>query len=128
MISFISAAAASCNSFCNIVILFYSNPPHSFPSAPSPLSLPSFSSQNLYTLPPPSLLQTYIANILLALNPYLDMPNLYSPDTIRNYNGKSLGILPPHVFAIGTKQSIFVYLQYTCVMVIIAHTNSVLNI
>lgn len=46
-------------------------------------------------------LQTYVANILIAVNPYSDIPNLYSPDTIRLYRGKSLGTLPPHVYAIG---------------------------
>lgn len=46
-------------------------------------------------------LQTYVANILIAVNPYYDIPNLYSPDTIKLYKGKSLGTLPPHVFAIG---------------------------
>lgn len=46
-------------------------------------------------------LQTYVANILIAVNPYYDIPNLYSPDTIKLYQGKSLGTLPPHVYAIG---------------------------
>ena len=45
--------------------------------------------------------QTYVANILLAVNPYSEVPGLYSPDAVRRYNGKSLGVLPPHVFAIG---------------------------
>ena len=46
-------------------------------------------------------LQTYVANILLAVNPYSDVDHLYSRDAIQRYNGKSLGVLPPHVFAIG---------------------------
>ena len=46
-------------------------------------------------------LQTYVANILLAVNPYQEVPGLYSKDTIKKYNGKSLGLLPPHLFAIG---------------------------
>ena len=45
--------------------------------------------------------QTYVANILLAVNPYKDMRQLYSADVIKKYQGKSLGTLPPHVFAIG---------------------------
>ena len=48
-----------------------------------------------------SSLQTYVANILLAVNPYHEIKGLYSSDTIRKYMGKSLGVLPPHVFAIG---------------------------
>lgn len=44
---------------------------------------------------------TYVANILIAVNPYFEIRNLYSKDVIRKYQGKSLGTLPPHVFAIG---------------------------
>jgi len=45
--------------------------------------------------------QTYVANILLAVNPYHEVKDLYSKERIRQYHGKSLGVLPPHVFAIG---------------------------
>ena len=47
------------------------------------------------------LFQTYVANILIAVNPYHDIPNLYSSEAIKKYKGKSLGTMPPHVFAIG---------------------------
>jgi len=47
------------------------------------------------------LLQTYVANILIALNPYFDIPQLYSSQTVKSYQNKSLGTMPPHVFAIG---------------------------
>ncbi|XP_066579504.1 myosin VIa isoform X2 [Amia ocellicauda] len=46
---------------------------------------------------------TYVANILIAVNPYYDIPKLYSSDTIKMYQGKSLGTLPPHVYAIADK-------------------------
>ncbi|CAK1546257.1 unnamed protein product [Leptosia nina] len=46
---------------------------------------------------------TYVANILLAVNPYEDIPDMYSPSTIKKYHGRSLGELPPHVFAIADK-------------------------
>lgn len=48
-----------------------------------------------------SLFQTYVANILIAINPYYDIPGLYGPDAIKSYRGKSLGTLSPHVYAIG---------------------------
>ncbi len=48
--------------------------------------------------------QTYVANILIAVNPYSDIKDLYSSKTIASYRGKSLGVLPPHVFAIGKHQ------------------------
>ncbi|KAK2494337.1 hypothetical protein MC885_017199, partial [Smutsia gigantea] len=43
---------------------------------------------------------TYVANILIAVNPYFDIPKIYSSETIKVYQGKSLGTMPPHVFAI----------------------------
>lgn len=46
---------------------------------------------------------TYVANILLAVNPYKEIADLYSSNTIKMYQGKSLGQLPPHVFAIADK-------------------------
>ncbi|CAH2248949.1 unconventional myosin-VI isoform X1 [Pelobates cultripes] len=46
---------------------------------------------------------TYVANILIAVNPYFDVPKLYSSDYIKKYNGRSLGTLPPHVYAIADK-------------------------
>lgn len=46
---------------------------------------------------------TYVANILIAVNPYFDIPKIYSSDTIKLYQGKSLGTMPPHVFAIADK-------------------------
>ena len=44
-----------------------------------------------------------MANILIAVNPYKDIKNLYSSSTIKSYEGKSLGTMPPHVFAIADK-------------------------
>lgn len=46
---------------------------------------------------------TYVANILIAVNPYMDLPQLYSSPTIQSYRGKSLGTMPPHIFAIADK-------------------------
>ncbi|XP_075454098.1 unconventional myosin-VI isoform X7 [Ascaphus truei] len=46
---------------------------------------------------------TYVANILIAVNPYFDLPKLYSSECIKQYRGKSLGTLPPHVYAIADK-------------------------
>ena len=46
---------------------------------------------------------TYVANILIAINPYDDIKNLYASKTIKAYQGRSLGTMPPHVFAIADK-------------------------
>jgi myosin-6 len=45
---------------------------------------------------------TYTANILLALNPYFRLP-MYTPEICKQYQGKSLGVLPPHIYAIADK-------------------------
>lgn len=44
---------------------------------------------------------TYVAHILIAVNPYFEIKGLHSPEAILRYQGKSLGTLPPHVYAIG---------------------------
>ncbi|XP_069582617.1 unconventional myosin-VI isoform X6 [Ranitomeya imitator] len=46
---------------------------------------------------------TYVANILIAVNPYFDVPKLYTSEYIKMYHGRSLGTLPPHVYAIADK-------------------------
>ncbi|KAI6210984.1 Myosin motor domain-containing protein [Aphelenchoides besseyi] len=46
---------------------------------------------------------TYVGNILISINPYELLPDLYSAETIREYRGRSLGLLPPHIFAIADK-------------------------
>ncbi|XP_053396881.1 unconventional myosin-VI-like isoform X2 [Mercenaria mercenaria] len=46
---------------------------------------------------------TFTANILIALNPYAKIPDLYSSDCRHKYKGKSLGTMPPHVYAIADK-------------------------
>lgn len=44
---------------------------------------------------------TYVAHILIAVNPYFEIKGLHSADAISRYQGKSLGTMPPHVYAIG---------------------------
>ena len=46
---------------------------------------------------------TYVANILIAINPYSEVKDLYTSQTIKAYQGRSLGTMPPHVFAIADK-------------------------
>jgi len=45
-----------------------------------------------------------VANILIAINPYKDLTaKYYTTDVIKAYMGRSLGTMPPHVFAIADK-------------------------
>lgn len=80
------------------------------------------------------LLQTYVANILIAVNPYYDVPKLYGPDAIKSYQGKSLGTLPPHVYAIGENSPVrlnpgrFMFAKTPCKLWASCSTRMTLNI
>ncbi|XP_076810963.1 unconventional myosin-X-like isoform X2 [Clavelina lepadiformis] len=50
---------------------------------------------------------TYIGSILISLNPYKRLHDLYSEETLHSYTNKDLGEEPPHVFAIANE-------CYTC--------------
>eukprot|EP00040_Diaphanoeca_grandis_P029379 m.172059 g.172059 ORF g.172059 m.172059 type:complete len:1230 (+) comp31666_c7_seq6:107-3796(+) len=45
---------------------------------------------------------TYTANILLALNPYHSL-DIYTTENVKKYQGQSLGVLPPHIYAVADK-------------------------
>lgn len=46
--------------------------------------------------------QSYISDVLIAINPYKKNPDLYTADVIIKYQGVlNIGILPAHIFGIG---------------------------
>ncbi|XP_071797205.1 unconventional myosin-XV-like isoform X2 [Asterias amurensis] len=54
---------------------------------------------NLKTRFDKGLIYTYTGSILVAVNPY-KLFDIYGIDTVKKYQGKTLGNLPPHLFAI----------------------------
>ncbi|GMR53525.1 hypothetical protein PMAYCL1PPCAC_23720, partial [Pristionchus mayeri] len=46
---------------------------------------------------------TYVGNVLISINPYELIDGLYSEERRLEYRGKSLGKLPPHIYAIAEK-------------------------
>lgn len=47
--------------------------------------------------------QTYVANVLIALNPYENILQLYGPDQVTQYlTNKNSPEKPPHIYHIGT--------------------------
>ncbi|XP_033118504.1 unconventional myosin-XV-like isoform X3 [Anneissia japonica] len=55
---------------------------------------------NLETRYNKGLIYTYTGSILVAVNPY-QLFDIYGVDTVKKYEGKLIGQLPPHLFAIG---------------------------
>lgn len=45
---------------------------------------------------------TFTANILLVLNPFHSL-DLFTPEIVKSYQGKSLGAMPAHSYAIADK-------------------------
>lgn len=43
---------------------------------------------------------TYVGPILIAINPYKPLDAIYSEQKMTEYYGKTMGMLPPHVFAL----------------------------
>lgn len=45
-------------------------------------------------------LQTYIGHVLISVNPFKEIKNLYTDRTLKDYKGKYRYELPPHVYSL----------------------------
>lgn len=52
-------------------------------------------------------IQTYIAKVLIAINPYHQINGMYSPKKIEAYYKDTKDELPPHLFSIGEFSAYF---------------------
>lgn len=57
---------------------------------------------NLFNRFKTDLIYTFIGNILVAVNPYKDLP-IYGGETVQTYSGKNLGELPPHIYVVANE-------------------------
>ena len=44
---------------------------------------------------------SFVGSILIAVNPYRMFDTIYGLDVVSRYEGRIIGTLPPHIFAIG---------------------------
>lgn len=59
-----------------------------------------FQNQEIYVRTPPTpLTQTYIAHVLISVNPFRDL-GIYTTETLDSYRGKNRLEMSPHVFAV----------------------------
>lgn len=47
------------------------------------------------------MLQTYVAKVLIAINPYRNLNGLYCEEKVRSYRDDFNDELPPHLYALG---------------------------
>ena len=44
---------------------------------------------------------SFVGSILISVNPYRMFDTIYGLDVVSRYEGRIIGTLPPHIFAIG---------------------------
>lgn len=54
--------------------------------------------------------QTFASKLLIVVNPFRDLPNLYGLAQMKVYQGKSIHAEPPHIYAIGEFNRFIIFL------------------
>eukprot|EP01103_Thecamoeba_quadrilineata_P016539 TRINITY_DN5557_c0_g2_i1.p1 TRINITY_DN5557_c0_g2~~TRINITY_DN5557_c0_g2_i1.p1 ORF type:complete len:823 (-),score=171.98 TRINITY_DN5557_c0_g2_i1:77-2545(-) len=62
---------------------------------------------------------TYIGNVLISVNPFKEIPNLYGPGAIKKFPGKKEYQNPPHVYAVAERafRNMVFDLENQCVII-----------
>ena len=76
-------------------------PSHSFPSLTVLSTLRTrFEKKEVYT---------YCGIVLVAINPFQDMPERYTEGLMHNYHDKQLGELDPHIYALAEEVRVYIH-------------------
>lgn len=62
---------------------------------------------------------TYIGEVLVSVNPYRQVPDLYNRERVESYKGREIYERPPHIFAIADAAHKVVkrHNQNTCIVI-----------
>ena len=63
---------------------------------------------------------TYTGTVLLALNPYKPLPDMYGEKKMNSYRGRALGVMTPHVYGIAERARRMLVLEKTDQSIIVS--------
>lgn len=63
---------------------------------------------------------TYIAKVLIAINPFKNITGLYSEEKIKSYRADTKDELDPHLYAVGSYSISLIYLFFQMIQVAVS--------